>query len=199
MAESVQRWQTRIWVGSKIDQPVTIFGASLDDLHQRARKFLEQEQPSFFSNAPPTYQGTCRTSYLLANEERSDLPPGWYWLDDRLGPSRLDSFQTVARHFISSVLIEHGPAYEESAEWRRYPLHRIRALLRVECQSARDWLRVEEYLQDGWCLLRGSFLATEEREEVVLKKRALLLGHLSLGAERLADSGRLERAESEGW
>lgn len=199
MAESIQRWQTRIWIGSKIDQPVTIFGASLDDLRQGVQRFLEQEQPTFFSNASPNYQGTRRTSYLLTNETQSSEPPGWYWLDDRLGPSRLNSFQTVVRHFLGAMLIEHGPAYEERAEWRHHPLHRIRALLRLECQSVRDWLCVEEYLQDGWCVLRGGFLASDKREEVILKKRTLLLGHPNLGEERLADSRRREGIVREGW
>lgn len=199
MGESNQRWQSRIWIGTKIDQPVTLFGVSLENLQLVVRQWLQEQQPGFFSTASPAHQGLRRYSYVHSNDASDGTSPEWRWLNDRDGPFCLRSFEQVIRHFLAHMIVEHGPGYDKQAEWRRLHLHQVRSLRREVCKTETDWLHLEDDLQDGWCILRGRLVGSNEREGVQRTSTTLLLGHPNPAADQIAVSHTLGESEGEEW
>jgi hypothetical protein len=146
MSDELRRWQTRIWIGSKMDEPVTIYGESHTKLQEAVRQWFSDNNPVMFGNAPPNYEITQRVNYAHSKE-------GWHWVRgdaDSWAPKQLViGFDEVADHFLQeAMIVEKGPDFQDLAEGGELHLHLVKTVRRES-----DERRVNDMLHRGWYLL----------------------------------------------
>jgi hypothetical protein len=191
MTNEPKHWQARIWIGPKVDQPITVYGESLAQVREAATVWLRENKPSDFGNAPPEFELSSRVNYGYSDGTRQPVFPlshfgkgrkldeGWYCVKGKSpysSPDHLADFDGVVSHFVSGALIlEKGPDYREiPLEEGKLPLYLIKTIRRET-----DTLVVNDLLHRGWYIITLEYEGSQEYPEgkVVSRKTILLLGH----------------------
>ena len=193
MTDNTQRWQTKIWIGEKVDEPVTLYGKSLKNLEEVATTWLRENKPQAFGNAPPEFDLSKRFNYAYSDGtkvpafplgkflagEAEPLDEGWYGVSGASGYPWLDhfkDFEEVVSHFIEHSLIpEKGPDFKEIALVEgNLPLHLIKTIKRESKE-----LQINDMLQRGWHIIAIEYSGrtTDYSEKLVERKATFVLGH----------------------
>lgn len=132
MSLEPKRWQTEIWLGAEMEEPVKIYGESLKKLESAVADWLKKHQPSEFSNVPADYSLPERIRTYIYSDGARQIPifsidianktktlePGWYWIKGAAiypQPRPLPDFESVIAEFIEyGMLTEPGPDYQEA-------------------------------------------------------------------------------------
>lgn len=191
-----------IWINSRFEIPVTIYGESLSELKVQVREWLASNQPKLFSNLASTQEQKQRYSYAylegenrpivskkdpfdfdndnINDDEKVVLEEGWYSVDNQgqysWQPKRYQDFNEVISHFIGNAMVpKKGPDYKEiELNELQFPLPLIRKVRREENE-----LKVNDLLQRGWYVIALDSKGHEDYygRQVVSRTTVYVLGH----------------------
>lgn len=131
MSAEPKRWKTEIWLGEALNEPVTVYGESLEKLRLTAKVWLQEHQPTTFANGPANnLLPDCLTTYIYSDGTRQvpvfsldtankteTLAAGWYSIEGSSlypHPRSFANFEQVILHFSDQTLIPVvGPDYSE--------------------------------------------------------------------------------------
>lgn len=128
MSSIKKRWQTKIWLGDMLTEPMLIYGESLEQLQIEVANWLREQQPATFSNTPAHYNIPHRVKHYLYSDgtievqldsrgSRVKLAEGWYVSQGMYfyhQPQWVGDFEALIVHFIEQGMIaETGPDYND--------------------------------------------------------------------------------------
>jgi len=201
MSDELKRWQVSVWIGKDMDQPVTIYGDSIDELQHAVGNWLRKNDFTRLGNAHPDYEITRRFNYAYSDPQSAPLyrkfldakehkwgqesmPEGWYWVqgdtDYWHDPQRLNDIESLITHFVhDAMIIEKGPDYQEVALTEsNFPLHLISTVKRESKE-----LLVNDMLQRGWYIVGLEYESEQDRtHQMTSRKIIFVLGHTEQNA-----------------
>ena len=191
MSGELRHWQTKIWIGEKFDQPVTLHAESLIKLQTMAAAWLKENKLLEFGNASPDYEFSKRVNYAYSDGTRKaafplrsfwrgeTLEEGWHYVEGAHPsslPTHADDFEHVVEHFVRHAMIpEKGPDYKEVALVEgNLQLHRIKTIRREK-----EEIQVSDMLQRGWYIIALEYEGKTDYlgERLVSRKAVFVLGH----------------------
>ncbi len=166
-----QNWQTTIYVGDYPGEPVTLYGATQQELCRVVREWLLANKPTHFWNVAPDHPSDHFHEYYQTSEPESKRDSRrTYW-------STPQGFEKALEHFANNgMVITKGPdqlIFERITPGRGLDLDQVRTVRRVEDSDI-----VNEMIGRGWHIIGLEYRGeTEDNGSLVSRTAVFVMGH----------------------